>query len=678
MAEQVQAILDRMVPALRDLMDKEVFTQVSHLFCFHCFRYFHRCNILIHILLQINHGPTTNFLHSCQNEVKAIVSRRREFEYLLRRRSSRKSDYWRYIEEEKNLEKLRSLRNKKILARKAAKEREDAMKTKASTEKHKQNKPKSNSSIGDASIVQHIHLLYTRAKRKWKQDMAFHVQHAEFAKEKKSYNMLSKIYAEALQIHPRNTSLWIEAASHEYFGYIANTKDQGMSGGGSIKSARVLLQRGLRVNSDSQDLWLQSFCLELHYIQKLRGRRELLQLGLKRPKIVDNDDSDENDENAPIESFYEDAKLPRIIFRNAIKSIPKDVAFRIQFIDQCRLFPQTQIIIDEIMGSIEGDFGEVEEAWIARAKFAMGSDNGSNRKGFLAPSSSPSPLEEEDGNDSLGKRKHNDEIENAANVRDDPLQILAEATDCVKTPKMFMETISFARSYIDHLCSNSEGNELSAATKRDIMNAGILLKNVVKKAIDTAEYSADLVVECTTVLTELGSPKEALDFIEGIVKHNKDCNGSAKCWMKYAEIKTRLTGDLSVPCKLYRRALKQIPLHDENHKPLLLKLFSDLLVLSSMEESSSYERELESLYDKILLINHQKNESEDMLSLPSIALAYIKHLISRGNMNLVRKVYSKLLFTSNYTKLEDKTDGEISDMKAFIDQCIVLEKIEFK
>ena len=63
MAEQVQAILDRMVPALRDLMDKEVFTQVSHLFCFHCFRYFHRCNILIHILLQINHGPTTNFLH---------------------------------------------------------------------------------------------------------------------------------------------------------------------------------------------------------------------------------------------------------------------------------------------------------------------------------------------------------------------------------------------------------------------------------------------------------------------------------------------------------------------------------------------------------------------------------------------------------------------------------------
>jgi len=32
MAEQVQAILDRMVPALRDLLDKEIFSEVSWLF----------------------------------------------------------------------------------------------------------------------------------------------------------------------------------------------------------------------------------------------------------------------------------------------------------------------------------------------------------------------------------------------------------------------------------------------------------------------------------------------------------------------------------------------------------------------------------------------------------------------------------------------------------------------
>ena len=151
MAEQVQAILDRMVPALRDLMDKEVFTE---------------------------------------SEVKAIVERRRESEYLLRRRSARKADYLRYIEAERNLEKLRNLRNKKVLARKNEEEREE--RKRVEKEGGKYVKPKSSSSIGDASIVQHIHLLYTRAKRKWKDDLSFHIQHAEFAKEKDKFSVIDK------------------------------------------------------------------------------------------------------------------------------------------------------------------------------------------------------------------------------------------------------------------------------------------------------------------------------------------------------------------------------------------------------------------------------------------------------------------------------------------------------
>ena len=133
-----------------------------------------------------------------KSEVTSIVERRRDSEYLLRRRVARAPDYARYIEAEKNLEKLRMLRNKKVIARKIAEEREN----------HKKNGGKENepikrgtsSSIGDAHIVQHIHLLYVRAKRKWKYDLKWHIQHAEFAKEAKSHAMLSKIYAEALQV----------------------------------------------------------------------------------------------------------------------------------------------------------------------------------------------------------------------------------------------------------------------------------------------------------------------------------------------------------------------------------------------------------------------------------------------------------------------------------------------
>lgn len=130
--------------------------------------------------------------------MNSIVSRRRESEYLLHRIIPRKADYQRYIDAEKNLEKLRALRKKMVLSRQEAKEREDREKN---GDKDKdRTKAKSKGSFGDASIVQNIHLLYVRAKRKWKQDLTWHLQHAEFAKQSKSYQMLSTIYGEALQV----------------------------------------------------------------------------------------------------------------------------------------------------------------------------------------------------------------------------------------------------------------------------------------------------------------------------------------------------------------------------------------------------------------------------------------------------------------------------------------------
>lgn len=48
--------------------------------------------------------------HFLQEEIKAIVQKRRDFEFLLRRRTARKADFLRYIEYEMNLEELRRLR----------------------------------------------------------------------------------------------------------------------------------------------------------------------------------------------------------------------------------------------------------------------------------------------------------------------------------------------------------------------------------------------------------------------------------------------------------------------------------------------------------------------------------------------------------------------------------------
>jgi len=75
MAEQVQAALDRMVPALADLQERGVLTAA---------------------------------------EIRATVRRRRDSEYLLRRREARKADFLQYLQQELALERLRQLRVQRL------------------------------------------------------------------------------------------------------------------------------------------------------------------------------------------------------------------------------------------------------------------------------------------------------------------------------------------------------------------------------------------------------------------------------------------------------------------------------------------------------------------------------------------------------------------------------------
>lgn len=618
MAEQVQEILDRMVPALRDLMDREIFTE---------------------------------------SEVKAIVTRRREYEYLLRRRMPRKSDYARYIEDEKNLEKLRQLRTKKVMARLAAKEREER---KANPDK----KPtkRNNNGIGTASIVQHIHLLYVRAKRRWTDDLTWHLQHAEFAKNAKSFGMLGKIYSEALQVHPRNVALWIEAASHEYFGYVVDERNGGMSGGGSIKSARVLLQRGLRVNPDAQDLWLQSFCLELHYIQKLRGRRELLQIGLKNAANQSDDDS--NNESPSLGStFYKDAKLPRIIYKNAIKSVPNSVQFRLKFIEQCHLFPETESIVDEILESIQTDFDQSEEAWIARAKFVAEKESNSmeTNSGFLRSSLERSGAK--------GKQEKN--MENIDNTLS-TLEILGQATDSVHTPKMYLESISFLRDYVDLILEHKNSSGGNTFKTSDIISVGNFLISLVQKSVTKGISSPELTIQNASILADMDDPQKAIKYITEATK-NGECRQDAYCWIKRAELKSRL-GDSTSACRVLRSATRAIPIHDNGHWIVLSNLFLNLLIQPRVNEE-----ELSTVFEKLVLFSHRRESSvsSGVVSLPSLALAYLRYATLKGKaIDLIRNIYRKLLVNSKYTKLTGKNEDEVLIFRTFIDECIIAEKNE--
>lgn len=73
---------------------------------------------------------------------------------------------------------------------------------------------------GDSHIISHIHFLYQRLLKKFHYPVEVIVNYAAFAREHKSFHVMSRVYAEGLQHHPREEGLWIEAASFEFFGYV--------------------------------------------------------------------------------------------------------------------------------------------------------------------------------------------------------------------------------------------------------------------------------------------------------------------------------------------------------------------------------------------------------------------------------------------------------------------------
>ncbi|KAG5519910.1 hypothetical protein PMAC_000187 [Pneumocystis sp. 'macacae'] len=70
----------------------------------------------------------------------------------------------------------------------------------------------------------------------------------------------------ALQFHPTKSKLWIFAGYHEL-----NWND-------NMPAARIMMQRGLRLNMHSPELWIEYCRIELLYIIKLSARHKILEI----------------------------------------------------------------------------------------------------------------------------------------------------------------------------------------------------------------------------------------------------------------------------------------------------------------------------------------------------------------------------------------------------------------
>lgn len=307
-------------------------------------------------------------------EIKAIIKRRTEFEYLLKRRATLKADFMHAIAYEEKLETLRKHR-KRMLNAEAQREVK-----KGDGAGGKGAKVADVSAAGDHAVIRRIHFIYERALRKFRGDLTIWVDFFTFCRRHGGGKALSRALAKALALHPTMPGLWSYAAAWEF------------ERQGNVPAARKLMQRGLRNCPQSEELWLDYFRMELLFVNKLRERRVVLGLATGEPEageplptegaMEEGAAGGEGDGGAEgsIAAAATSAKkalaavlggaVAKVVYIEALRTLPDSAQLRLRFLDVLRPFGDAVSSLErEVLQSLsEGDMLTEPEAWDARAR----------------------------------------------------------------------------------------------------------------------------------------------------------------------------------------------------------------------------------------------------------------------------------------------------------------------
>lgn len=209
-----------------------------------------------------------------------IMRKRTDFEHRINSRGSKPRDFLRYAEYEINVENLRKKRVARLIGK------ADSIKK----------------SISDWAGPRRIMFIFDRGSRKFVGDIPFWLQYLQYAKQKESVKVISKIFTSLLQYHPTKPKVWLMAAKYE------------MDHNASMKAARSIMQRGLRFNQDSTLLWLEYAKLELLYVSKILTRRKLL--GIMKDENEQLDEQGEGHVQLP-------AMDSQDLINNDLKTLPE-------------------------------------------------------------------------------------------------------------------------------------------------------------------------------------------------------------------------------------------------------------------------------------------------------------------------------------------------------------------
>ena len=172
-------------------------------------------------------------------EVKMVIKKRKKFEYKLQKRQKQKNDILAYIKYESSLLNLIAIRRD-------------------------QSKYMNKKNEIDHAIAKRINKLFRILEHRFAGDLMVWSSHMAFLKEMGWDESIGKIYRRMLQVHPEKANLWISAGRYE-LGDKSGVKDLE-----NIENARTIFMEGLRFHPTSVELLLESFRLELLFIQRLK------------------------------------------------------------------------------------------------------------------------------------------------------------------------------------------------------------------------------------------------------------------------------------------------------------------------------------------------------------------------------------------------------------------------
>lgn len=146
--------------------------------------------------------------------------------------------------------------------------------------------PKGPPTISDFALLRRQYQIFERALRKFKDDLSLWLSYIRLASSAGSRALVGRLCARATTLHPTCPLLYILGANHElrYGGYSAS---------------RTLLQRGVRMNPESIDLWREMVRLELGFVNVVRKRWEVL--GLTTGMEYDGEDYNKVKEDAAMQ-----------------------------------------------------------------------------------------------------------------------------------------------------------------------------------------------------------------------------------------------------------------------------------------------------------------------------------------------------------------------------------------